>query len=211
MLHIKITTKWLASGLRASHKICSRVLMITVQRFSTLIPKLGSFSSIFMVLRLFCYFQATQFESRETYIILNFQYFSLTWQWTFYKIFILPLAILPPFRAFRENVEKFGYSWYILYFSYFALSYVTITVNGICCKIFPWMKSANYVHMIFRPCYYIGYLQNKSHASSGPMELSRDLFSTRGKRKLAILEVFRAYLMEFSLFRHKIYIVARSY
>ena len=43
------------------------------------------------------------------------------------------------------------------------------------------------------------------------MELSRDLFSTGGKRKLAIFEVFRAYLSEFSIFFHEIYMVARSY
>ena len=42
-------------------------------------------------------------------------------------------------------------------------------------------------------------------------QLSRDLFSTGGKRKFAIFEVFRAYVSEFSIFFHKIYIVARFY
>ena len=46
--------------------------------------------------------------------------------------------------------------------------------------------------------------------SRGPRELSRDLFSTGGKRKFAIFEVFRAYLREFSIFFHEIYMVARS-
>ena len=46
---------------------------------------------------------------------------------------------------------------------------------------------------------------------SGPRELSRDLLSTRGRREFAIFEVFRAYLKEFSIFFHEIYMVARSY
>ena len=41
--------------------------------------------------------------------------------------------------------------------------------------------------------------------------LSRDFFSTGGKQKFAIFEVFRAYLREFSIFFHEIYMVARSY
>ena len=49
------------------------------------------------------------------------------------------------------------------------------------------------------------------HGSSGPRELSRDLFSTVGKRKFAIFEVFRAHLSEFSILFHEIYMVARSY
>ena len=51
----------------------------------------------------------------------------------------------------------------------------------------------------------------KSQSSNLPRELSRDLFSTEGKRKFAIFEVFRAYLREFSIFFHEIYMVARSY
>ena len=51
----------------------------------------------------------------------------------------------------------------------------------------------------------------KFHGSSGPRELSRDLFSTGGKRKFAIFEVFRAYLKEFSIFFREIYMIARSY
>ena len=51
----------------------------------------------------------------------------------------------------------------------------------------------------------------KSQGSSSPRELSRDLFSTGGKRKFSIFEVFRAYLKEFSIFFHEIYLVAKSY
>ena len=51
----------------------------------------------------------------------------------------------------------------------------------------------------------------KIHGSSGPREPSRDLFSTGGKLKFAIFEVFRASLKEFSIFFHEIYMVARSY
>ena len=45
--------------------------------------------------------------------------------------------------------------------------------------------------------------------SSSPRELSRDLFSTGGKRKFAIFEVFRAYLKEFSILFYEIFMVAR--
>ena len=49
------------------------------------------------------------------------------------------------------------------------------------------------------------------HGSSFSRELSRDLFSTGGKRKFAIFEVFRAYLREFSIFFHEIFMVERYY
>ena len=47
--------------------------------------------------------------------------------------------------------------------------------------------------------------------TSGPRELSRDLFSTGGKWKFVIFEVFRAYLREFLIFFHEIFMVARSH
>ena len=53
--------------------------------------------------------------------------------------------------------------------------------------------------------------KKKIQDSSGPRELSRDLFSTGGKWKFAIFEVFRAYLREFSIFFHEIFMVARSH
>ena len=53
--------------------------------------------------------------------------------------------------------------------------------------------------------------RNNCHGSSGPRELSRDLFLTGSKRKFAIFEVFRAYLSEFSIFFLEIYMVANSY
>ena len=51
----------------------------------------------------------------------------------------------------------------------------------------------------------------KIKGSTCPRELSRDLFSTGGKRIFAIFEVFRAYLGEFSIFFNKIFMVARSF
>ena len=51
----------------------------------------------------------------------------------------------------------------------------------------------------------------KIYGSSGPREPSRDLVSTGGKQKFTIFEVFRAYVREFSIFFHEIYMVARSY
>ena len=50
----------------------------------------------------------------------------------------------------------------------------------------------------------------KVKGSSFPRKLSRELFSRWGKRKFAILEVFRAYLRKFSIFFHEIFMVARS-
>ena len=47
--------------------------------------------------------------------------------------------------------------------------------------------------------------------NQGSRELSRDLFSTGGKRKFANVDVFRAYLTEFSIFLYKIVIVIRSH
>ena len=38
-----------------------------------------------------------------------------------------------------------------------------------------------------------------------PRELSRDLFSTSGKRKFAIFEVFGAYLIVFNIFSSNLY------
>ena len=55
--------------------------------------------------------------------------------------------------------------------------------------------------------YYLVFI--KIQGSSGSRELSRDLFSTGGKRKFVIFEVFRAYLREFSIFFHEIFMVAR--
>ena len=54
-------------------------------------------------------------------------------------------------------------------------------------------------------------LKKKIQASSFPRKLSRDLFSTLGKWKFKIFEVFRAYLRWFSIFFHEIFTVARSY
>ena len=51
----------------------------------------------------------------------------------------------------------------------------------------------------------------KFQGSTFPRDLSRDLFSTGAKRKFSFFEVFRAYLMERSIFFCKIYMVARSY
>ena len=60
--------------------------------------------------------------------------------------------------------------------------------------------------MNFKPChgkfYWITFKKNC---------LSRELFTTGGKRKLSVLEVFRAYLKDFSIFFREIYMVARSF
>ena len=55
------------------------------------------------------------------------------------------------------------------------------------------------------------WLNKKKQGSSLPRELLRDLFSTGGKRKLAIFEVVTAYLRDFSIFFYEIYMGARSY
>ena len=49
----------------------------------------------------------------------------------------------------------------------------------------------------------------KFQGSICPRELSHDLFSTGGKRKVVIVEVFRSYLREFSIFFHEILVIAR--
>ena len=48
-------------------------------------------------------------------------------------------------------------------------------------------------------------------SSSCPGELPRDLFSTGGKRKYAIFQVFRAYFRVTSIVSHEIFMVARSH
>ena len=80
-----------------------------------------------------------------------------------------------------------------------------------CCKIFSW-KNRLFVCIWFLDLVTKIQLANFKNlkGSSCSTELSRDLFSTGGKRKFAIFEVFRAYLTEFSIFLHEIFI-ARSY
>ena len=51
----------------------------------------------------------------------------------------------------------------------------------------------------------------KIKGSTCPRELSRDLFSTGGKRKFAIFKVFRAYLRVFDIFSYNFFVVASSY
>ena len=41
--------------------------------------------------------------------------------------------------------------------------------------------------------------------------MSRDLFSSRGKRKIVVFEVFSVYLRKFSIFFYEIFMVARSH
>ena len=52
--------------------------------------------------------------------------------------------------------------------------------------------------------------KKKIQGFSRSRELSCDLFSTGGKQKSMIFEVFRAYLGEFSIFLGEICMVARS-
>ena len=66
---------------------------------------------------------------------------------------------------------------------YYTMEYY---INGYC-HLEGVKKSANDMHWLFA---------NFFQVSSGPRELSRELFPTGGKRKLAIFEVFRAYIME---------------
>ena len=57
----------------------------------------------------------------------------------------------------------------------------------------------------------LAYFKKKFQSSSCPRELLRDIFSTGGKQKFAIFKAFRAYLKEFLIFFHEIFIVARYY
>ena len=50
----------------------------------------------------------------------------------------------------------------------------------------------------------------KINGSSGPRELSRDLLSTGGERKLSVFEVLE-HISEFSKFSREIYLLSRSY
>ena len=54
------------------------------------------------------------------------------------------------------------------------------------------------MHLIFLKFYGLTFMKNQG--SSYPRELSRDLFSTGGKRKFAIFEGFRTDLREFNIF-----------
>ena len=80
-------------------------------------------------------------------------------------------------------------------------------------RFFHEKNRQNSLDMICGPCCKIllAIFQKEFHISGDPRGLSRDLFSTGGRRNLAILEVFKTYPSEFSIFFMKLFLISRSY